>query len=206
MDDFCNRCGNPLPGDGSPCPCCNPALPPEIEVEAPKTEEALPPQADKAFWLGGREVKVSTVVQVVAVLLVVLFFLPWFTVNCQGVRISFNGLDVAFGKTVTAFGSSQRIEGKAVYVVLLLIPAVQFLALLLNRVLPAAKKALYAVSTGLSALGVLGFAALTSYVGGIVKANMIPLHYTAWYILSIALHVAAGAVSAWCAISLKKRE
>lgn len=52
---------------------------------------------------------------IAALFLVFCFFLPWVSVSCSGQPVAtVSGQDLAGGRTIEAFGSTERIEGEAI--------------------------------------------------------------------------------------------
>lgn len=56
--------------------------------------------------------------------LLILFFVPWFSVSCANQEIPLSGLDLAFGKTV----SGQHTESNILVLILLLLPVLAMFA------------------------------------------------------------------------------
>jgi len=223
MAKFCTRCGNAIPEDGSPCPNCAvaqqsaaPAATPSAPVyqPAPGQSAGIPikldftTEDDMAVVIAGNRIKVATVIKVVAVTLCILFFLPMFSVSCQGAKISFNGWASAFGKTF----QGEKIEGNFMAFFLLLIPAALFIAFQFKKNLQFINGKLFLISTGISAMGLIGFIAYAMGVNSAVAeqageiGGLLTPDFTFWYYLSIILYIVAGLVSVWCVVSAKKRE
>ncbi|MCL1852082.1 MAG: hypothetical protein FWF88_03505 [Peptococcaceae bacterium] len=207
MAKFCTRCGNAIPEDGSPCPSCTAAQ----QSAAPKTSIGqsikldFTSEDDMLIAIGGNRIKVAAIVKVAAVALCVLFFLPLFSVSCQGVEISFNGWNTAFGKTVSTYGSSNKVDGNIAALFLLLIPAALFVAFQFKKNLQFINGKLFLISTGFSALGLIGFIVLAMVVNKQAEENLLIAKYTFWYYLSIILYIVAGLISLWCVLSAKKK-
>jgi len=227
MAKFCSKCGNALPEEDAPCPNCEVTEQPAAETMAPKKtisqmtigeigqsvkESAQSVKFDAAsediasVTIGGNKVKISTIIKIIAIGLCILFFLPLFSVSCTGMKLSFNGLDATLGKTISMYGSKEKIDGNFLAIFLLLIPAALFSAFQFKQKISFVAGKLFKISTGLSVLGLIGFIILTFTVNNYAEQNLATASFTFWYYLSILLYLIAGAISIGCVLSGKKTE
>jgi len=215
MSKFCGKCGGALSSENTFCPNCGNATKPTAEnrmsVDPVSKSTLFDATTDEnaTVKIGGNKIKAATIIKVVALALCVLFFLPMFSVNCSGITITFTGLNAAFGKTISFFGVSEKIDGNLAAIFLLIIPAALFASLQFKKNSSVVSGKLFKISTGLSALGLLGFIIFTVAVNNEVyeqTGGMVSPQYTFWYYLSILLYLIAGAISIGCILSVKKRQ
>lgn len=223
MAKFCTSCGNPLPGDGSPCPNCLTEQPPAAPAAAPSSTVSQMPSVEIGQPLGGSaklsfedeeetvvnlgnfRIKAATIIKLVAIGLFILFFLPLFSVSCEGMKITFSGVNAAFGKTVSVFGTNERVNGNLIAIFLLLIPAALFCVFQFKKKLSFVSGKLFQISTGLAALGLLVCIILSSSVNKMAAENMMIAQFTFWYYLTIILYIGSGFISAWSVVLAKKK-
>jgi hypothetical protein len=136
----------------------------------------------------------------------------------MNMKVSFTGWNSEAGKTIIDTSSSslysslssnsntRRIEGEPMAIFLLLIPAALFAAFQFKSKFSFVVGRLYQVSTGLSGFGLIALLIYSSSVGNEVKdvgKGLVAHNFTFWYFLSLLLYVAAGFISAKCALTLK---
>jgi len=198
MSKFCSKCGNAIPEGSFSCPNCSPS-----QVSKPIGFAAENEDGAMVVILGN-QVKALTVIKIIAVALAILFFLPLFSVSCEGMQISFSGWDSAFGKTVAAWGmGAERIGGNIMAIFLLLIPIALFVAVQFKENFSFLQGKLFNATLGLSVMGIIGFIALNISVGA--EATIFRVNFTFWYYLSIILYILSGILSFGCMNSLKNK-
>ena len=165
-----------------------------------------------------KTININLIIKIIALALCVLFFFPMFSVSCQGIKISFNGWDSAFGKTIeSSLGSmfsekkSDKINGNFMAIFLFLVPAILFIMFQFKKNLSFIKGKLFFVSTGLSAIGVMSFITYAIAINNAIEKQMgdigkLAVKFTFWYYLSIILYILTGLTSVVSIISLKKKK
>ena len=166
---FCGYCGMPINQSETP------ELPPVEEspiIEPSKAQISLstpvesvePPapnptpinfvvEEDSAsITVKGTKIEIAPIIKVIAIVLSILFFFPLFTVSCQGTEIEFSGLSATFGKTISTFGSNEKIEGNIIAIFLFLIPVILFAIFQFKKNLKFINGKLFLASSLLSVL------------------------------------------------------
>lgn len=225
MGKFCTKCGNEMPADGSPCPNCEPAQVSEPENKEPgksisqmtvseigqsfkanaQSIKIEPEDADHAAVnVGGNKVKVATIIKGIAIALAVMYFLPWFTVSCSGVKITFSGFNATFGKYVHFYDTPQWVGGSIAALFLLLIPAALFAIFHFEKKMPFISGKMFIISTILSAVGLIGFIGVGNSINTAGGGYIVP-SYSFWYYFSMILYIATGVISLFCIKTAKKK-
>ena len=157
--------------------------------------------------VSGNKVNAGTIIKVIAIVLCLLFFLPMFTVSCGNMTISISGLESTFGKTVSSFGSSERIPGNFLTIFLLLIPLSLFSAFQFRKSLSFTRGNLFTVSMGVSGSGFLALIIFVMSVNARISQEgegILTVTFTFWYYFSLILYVISCLFSYICFNSAKK--
>jgi len=174
----------------------------------PPQPEDVEEKDETSINFGGNRVKLGTIIKALAIVLCLLFFLPLYTVSCGDVTVPFSGLDSTFGKTVTTFGGSENVPGNFLTLFLFLIPVALFSVFQFSKSLSFTKGKLPAISTGLSASGLLAIIIFAISINTQVSREgegLLTLEYTFWYYLSVIIYIICSIVSYVCFMSIKKR-
>jgi len=207
MANFCTRCGNPLPQGSDTCTVCNPvaAQPAAASGTTPAVGAIRPGFKHPAvIKIGGIEIMIRKVIMVIAAVEAFLFFMPLFSVSCQGMKISFSGFNAAFGKVIQMYGGAERVDGNIAAILLLIIPILLFLVFYTKKQLSFVNTKLFTTSTALSVAGFLGMIILSTTVTSHVEQQMLRVTFTFWYTLSLILYVVSSLISVGCVMFGKK--
>jgi len=196
--DYCGKCGNQIPDGTTECPNCTEGANANILT--------IPTNPPAILKLGGIAIPIRFIFIGIAAILVIIFFFPLFEVSCQGMSISFNGWDAAFGKTISSFGSSEKIQGNILAIFLLIIPIVMVITFLTQKNLSFVDNKVFIFSSILSVAGVIGFIALSVSANNQAEANMLKASFTIWYYLSVILYIVSGLISIGCIFWAKKKD
>ena len=238
MASFCTMCGNPM--DETSGICKNQSCPSREKMSqihtVPVTTVDTPPQGNNTFnsedlksagsalLMGLRKfffapkekgggLKISAVIQVFTVLLTLFYFLPLFSVSCEGMSAAkFTGLNATFGKTIgnsSIWGSdlNQRIDGNVAAIFILLIPVAIFFLLQFKDKVQLIRDKAMSISTILSGLGIVVFIVLAITVNNKAAQNAVRANFTGAYTWSIIFYVISGLLSGfgWWQQTKRKR-
>ena len=205
MAGFCSRCGHALNNDGA---CLNPSCPTKAQARRTPSQGdglnsadmkeigAASASALKKFFIAeGGGIKLGAIIQVLAALLALFYFLPLFSVSCQGMKITFNGFSATFGKVIS-MGSfmgerlgSERIPGNFLAIFILVIPVVLFLLFLAKDKVALLRRSAMPISTVLSILGIIVFIVLAAVVKEEAAKNSMTASFKGAYTFSIIFYV-----------------
>lgn len=154
--------------------------------------------------LGGLQVKVGVVIEVISVVLALIYFLPLFKVSLFGMSLNFNGWNATFGKTLSILGDSQKIDGNFAAILLLLVPFAVFAVVQFRPKLGFLAGKLFWTTASLSVVGFVILMVLRAIVSSTVNQEdnygLLTADYSGWYYFSIILYLVLAAGSIMCAV------
>ena len=207
MAKFCVQCGYEFSDDNAYCPNCDnePLHQPQRHYTKAGGHLNYNDEDAVSIEVGGTKLKVSKIIKGIALCLMLFFFLPLFVVGCQGMQVEFSGWNATVGQSMYIMGMRERINGNIMAGFLFLIPLALFVIFQFKKKLHFVNGKLFLFSTGLSALGLLGFYILHNRVNSFAEQNMVMAQFTFWYYFSIILYIVSGIISVWSIVAAKKR-
>ena len=156
----------------------------------------------------GNKVKIMTIIKILAILLCLLFFFPFYSFNVRDswtwniMKYNVSGFEAAFGKNLVAYG--ERMKGNIFAVLPLLNSLALFAIFQFGKNLAFTPKKLYIISTVLSILGVIELLIFTSIANNFLADSTMTPDYVLAYYLSFVFYILAGLISIGCISSIKK--
>lgn len=185
---FCEKCGTELEDGARFCKSCGARINPLEE------EHRLPDimGAEMKGWYS----KAQLAVRGIGAVLLILCFLPMFSVSCQGMKVNFSVFETMVGKEV----EGQMVDGNVLVAVLILIPIILIAAFCIKEG--------DHISSVCSSLGIISLiiyancvkARVSQETGGMINT----VQFTGVYTFSMILYIISGILSCWCILFQKK--
>ena len=192
--NFCGSCGGALGQQSAP-----PMNPTGAMPSAGSMKFEAVPEDTASIIVAGISIKAGVIFRIVSVLLLIMYFVPFFTIDVRlfGVRISesFNGWNTTFG-----------IDGQGgtfVGIFPLLIPIALFLLFQFNSSFKFAAGKLFFASTILLALGILALIIIGIIIGDAFQGHA---NASAGLVISYIFYILAGAISVGFLLATKKKQ
>ena len=216
--EFCGGCGAPVNQSAPAAPVEQAPAPQPVPQAAPQPQPVQPGAGEfvaggikfsaanedsATFALGGTVLQAGLIFKVLAVALLVMMFLPFFSV---GVSMGgFMGLtpDLTMTETVNGLDIAFSEGGTALAIFLFLIPIALFALYQFKASLQFATGKLFMFSTGLCVLGILMLFLVWTSIP--TFGGMIEIGVSAGWIISLILYVVAGAASFGLMTAAKKK-
>jgi hypothetical protein len=207
-DGFCPHCGtkNIKVEPGNPVAGTQPT-PASVKPERKENGETvlLGGEGDAAIVaaknyatlkIGDAEISIRAIMLILAAVELLLFFLPWVHITCQGESLTqMSGLELSMGKTVSIMGDEADLEGNALVFTMLAIPALMFIIYWVKKELSFLHKGLFTFSTVLSIVGFIGLIIVRSATNSDAAEEGATASWTTWYMMALVIYVVSSIVS-----------